>query len=197
MTLARSMTRDEASSITARIRDAAKATWELVTLAHEGKAHLALGYETWEAYVNAEFDMSRQRAYQLLNQGRVTRALEAVSTDVDITEAEARRAKPHLEEIVEEVKHGAAPREAIQSIPAKPTVAMSRQRRAILDLRLGSIITLPHDGYKCPPRHCALADLIYRIQKEVPEGRYISTHTEDGNFVVGYFDPNNVEDLNY
>lgn len=91
----------EARDLTDRIKAATESLWALLLEAHERQAWRALGYETWESYVRAEFDMSRQRAYQLLDQGAVTRAISAaVSTTVDITEREARDLKPHLAEVV-------------------------------------------------------------------------------------------------
>lgn len=70
-----------------RITDAIKGTtvrlWLLVTEAHDRKAHLALGYETWADYVKAEFKMSESRSYQFLDTGHVMKALAAAGIDVD------------------------------------------------------------------------------------------------------------------
>lgn len=104
---------DEARALTERIRSTADALWALLLEAHERQAWKALGYGRWEDYVAAELDMSRSRSYQLLDQGRVVREIEAavaevvaVSTVVDtgITEREARDVKPHLAEVTEAIK---------------------------------------------------------------------------------------------
>jgi hypothetical protein len=77
--------------------------------AHERRAWEVLGYETWEEYVRAEFNMSRSRSYQLLDQGRVVREIEAAaSTDVDISEADARDLKSDLADVVDEVRDATA-----------------------------------------------------------------------------------------
>jgi hypothetical protein len=109
-----------ARELTNRIKDAVESLWSLLLEAHERKAWLALGYETWQAYVETEFNMARSRSYQLLDQGRVVRALRgaAVSTSVDITEAEARDIKPVLPQVVEQVRTkietGTPPVEAVK-----------------------------------------------------------------------------------
>lgn len=66
--------------------------------------------------MSAEFDMSRSRSYQLLDQGRVVREIQgAVSTKVDIDERAARDIKPHLDDVTDEIQEriaeepGAAP----------------------------------------------------------------------------------------
>jgi hypothetical protein len=69
------MTKAQAKAVTDRIRKDIDSAWANITLAYEGKAWKALSYATWEAYVKAEFDMSRRRSYQLLDQGRVIQAV--------------------------------------------------------------------------------------------------------------------------
>lgn len=87
----RELSRDQAVRLTQRIRDAAEETWALLMEAHEGRAWNAMGYGTWADYVGSEFGISRSRSYQLIDQAAVVRALEgAVSTDVDISEADER-----------------------------------------------------------------------------------------------------------
>src|SRR5919106_4677116 len=44
---------------------------QLLLEAHNRRAWQALGYKTWEEYVKTEFDLSRRRSYQLLDQARV------------------------------------------------------------------------------------------------------------------------------
>lgn len=98
-------TPEEARSLTDSIRDAAEQVWSLLLEAHDRQAYAALGYATWADYVRDEFDMSRSRSYQMLDQGRVIRAIEHVaSTSVDITEAAARDIKPNLKVVTDAIK---------------------------------------------------------------------------------------------
>jgi SAM-dependent methyltransferase len=101
-------TPDEARQLTERIRSAAAALWQLLAEAHQRGAWRALGYDTFKGYVEAEFQMSEQRAYQLLDQARVIAAIteSADSTSVEpvvVTEGAARQLKPHLEVVKERV----------------------------------------------------------------------------------------------
>lgn len=101
-------TPDEARQLTERIRSTADALWQLLAEAHDRGAWRALGYDTFKSYVGSEFGMSKQRAYQLLDQARVVDALTeaAGSTTVDpivVPERAARELKPHLEVVKERV----------------------------------------------------------------------------------------------
>lgn len=99
------MTKDEAQALTDQIRASINQAWNLLLEAYEQRAWSAMGYTSWEAYVRSEFDISRRRAYQLIDQGNVIRAIEsAVCTTVHITEREARDIKPVLTEVTEEIK---------------------------------------------------------------------------------------------
>lgn len=112
------LTTDEARQLTATIRNAAQMLWVLIVRAHQGKAWKALGYKTWENYVKTEFDMSRSRSYQILDQARVISAIEAAvpeGTKVSLTEAVARDLKDVLDEVlpkIEERTQGLDPDEA-------------------------------------------------------------------------------------
>lgn len=73
------LTMEEAQALTDQIRTTTETLWELLTKAKEGNAPKALGYDSWKAYVQAEFGLSKPRSYQLLHQGLVIMALaEAV-----------------------------------------------------------------------------------------------------------------------
>jgi hypothetical protein len=110
------LTADEAALLTAKIKSYVGVTWVLIAEAHTRRAHKALGYATWADYVEAEFDISRSRSYQLISQARVVLEIsEAVSTDVDISEAMARDLRPVLDEAV------AAAVEATESLPTDAT----------------------------------------------------------------------------
>ena len=97
------LTAEEAHNLTTTIREAAEALWVLIARAHAGQAWLALGYDTWEAYVRGEFNMSRSRSYAILDQAKVIAAIEAAvpeGTVVRISAAAAKDLKPVLDDLV-------------------------------------------------------------------------------------------------
>jgi len=103
------LTKQEAKALTDRIRDSIEKTYELVLRAYERKAWKALGYKTWEAYVQTEFDMSRRHSYRLLDQGRVIRAIEEAAGEnvthvAQITAREVAAVKDDIPAVVEEAK---------------------------------------------------------------------------------------------
>jgi hypothetical protein len=69
------MTEAEARKITAEIKTWAGTLWLKIEAAHRGQAWRALGYESWGTYLEAEFDISRSRGYQLVAHARAVRAL--------------------------------------------------------------------------------------------------------------------------
>lgn len=102
---------DQAKELTEYIRSTSNVLYVLIERAHSGKAHLALGYTSFEEYVKAEFDISRSRAYQLLNQSRVISEIESAlpeGTSIHITEAAARDLKHALDDLVPEIRERTA-----------------------------------------------------------------------------------------
>jgi hypothetical protein len=98
---------EQARQVTHSIRDAAEVIWILIARAHAGKAWKALGYDSWEEYVKTEFNMSRSRSYQLLDQAKVISEIAAAlpqGAEVKISEAAARELKVVLEEAVPEIR---------------------------------------------------------------------------------------------
>lgn len=92
-TVVRRLTAEEARALTDEIQQSAERTYALLLRAHEGEAWSALGYGSWRDYATTEFNMSQSRAYQLLDQARVVRSIEAASdsTNVELpNEAQAR-----------------------------------------------------------------------------------------------------------
>jgi hypothetical protein len=71
--------RDEARSLTERIKAHSEELWHLLLEAYEGNAHTALGYKSWGSYFEEEFGGERSRAYRLLDAGRVVREIESQS----------------------------------------------------------------------------------------------------------------------
>lgn len=94
----------QARAITNKIRSRTEELWVLVKAAYDGKAWKALGYHGWGDYARTEFDVSRSRAYQLIDQAKVITELKKVSTNVDISEAQARAIKPVIKEVAAEIK---------------------------------------------------------------------------------------------
>jgi len=101
----------EARALTDRIKQTAERLWSLLEQAHDRQAWRALGYSTWNDYVRAEFDMSKQQSFRLLDQARVIRELTSAaespmgdSEPVQVSEREARDLKPHLHEVTDAVR---------------------------------------------------------------------------------------------
>lgn len=102
---------NQAKELTEYIRSTSNVLYVLIERAHTGKAHVALGYKSFEEYVKAEFDISRSRAYQLLNQSRVISEIEGAlpeGTAIHITEAAARDLKHALDDLVPEIRERTA-----------------------------------------------------------------------------------------
>lgn len=57
----RAITAEQARSLTDRIKIAVDGTWELIKQVYTTRAWSILGYETWDAYVDAEFGMVKLR----------------------------------------------------------------------------------------------------------------------------------------
>ncbi len=117
---------EEARSITDEIRRAADDLYDLLLEAHDRKAWAVLGYGSWAEYVKVEFNISRSRSYQLVDQAKVVRAIESaagVSTSVDISEAEARAIKPVLSVITDEIRtrvgRGENPDDTVREVVAE------------------------------------------------------------------------------
>lgn len=98
---------EEATELTEHIRSTADVLYVLVARAHAGKAHVALGYANFAEYVKAEFNISRSRAYQFLNQASVIAAIEDATpegTHFRLSEAAARDLKNYVEELAPAIR---------------------------------------------------------------------------------------------
>lgn len=135
------LSEEQARGLTDTIKDAAEVLWVLIARAHSGKAWKSLGYNSWESYVRTEFDMSRSRSYQILDQARVIAAIqEAVpaGTAISISESAARDIKDYLEEalpVIKEKTEGLEPeaaaevvKEYVEEIRNLPTPMVDEQR---------------------------------------------------------------------
>ncbi len=93
---------DYAHKVTEQIKDATEKLWtatqELGDLLHQMRDEELwrhLGYSSWKAYVDGEFDFGERRSYQLLKYDRVMKVLQertAVQSgeEIHISEAESR-----------------------------------------------------------------------------------------------------------
>jgi hypothetical protein len=120
----------EAKKLTQKIKTAVDDLWSLLLEAHDRKAWKSLGYSTWEAYVKAEFDMSRRNSYRLLDQARVVRAIEEnVPHAAQISQRDAEALKDDLPAAAEQIKAkvdaGEEPEKAVAD-----TVAAKRAEKA-------------------------------------------------------------------
>lgn len=104
-----------ARALTDAIKAAGSGASPLLLEAQERRAWVALGYSSWERYVRSELGISRTRSYELLDHGRLIRAIETatgVSGVADVTPYTARRVKPHLGELIAALKSRVAGRPA-------------------------------------------------------------------------------------
>lgn len=85
----------EARRLTEEVKRDAQALWRKLVDLYEGGAHTALGYSSWHAYCEAEFDMGQSRSYQLLDAGRVAHALDSTNGGTaPLNERQARELVP-------------------------------------------------------------------------------------------------------
>lgn len=99
------MTKEEAIELTQSIQSTTTALYVLIKKAHDNKAWLAMGYDSWASYIENEFNFSRARSYQLINQANVIEEInEASGVELYITEREARSIKKKLPEITKKLE---------------------------------------------------------------------------------------------
>lgn len=120
----------EARTLTEDIRRGVERVHLLLVRSYEWGAWRALGYVSWRDYAMTEFGMSKSRAYQLLDQARVIKAIEGAVGDSTMVENLDERQARELAPIVAE--HGpeaaAAVLSAVVDSGAKPTAAAIRAR---------------------------------------------------------------------
>lgn len=106
ITISQPLSKEEAEQLTEHIRSTADVLYVLIARAHAGQAWKPLGYSSFEKYVKAEFDISRSRAYQFLNQAHVIDAITAAApegTHIKISEAAARDLKNFVDELAPDI----------------------------------------------------------------------------------------------
>lgn len=114
-----------ARALTERIKRAGDEFGAMLVEAHDGEAWRALGYPSWRAYVEAEFEFTRQHSYRLLTQARVSQIVGE-----HVTHREAQAVDSRMREISgNSVTHG----RHIDASPAQSDAyvrALSEQRQA-------------------------------------------------------------------
>lgn len=107
--LARLAALDEegARTLTEQIKMTTVRLWILVTEAHDRKAHLALGYETWADYVQKELNISESRSYQFLDTGHVMKAIAAAGVDIEKVPVPPTRVVARVKDRLVDVKKAA------------------------------------------------------------------------------------------
>lgn len=94
-----SLTRAAARALTDEVKADAAELWIKMLRLYEGDAHKALGYSSWGAYCEAEFEMGRDYSYRLLRAARVAEALsELTIVNSPPSEGVARELVPLLDE---------------------------------------------------------------------------------------------------
>lgn len=71
------LTTDEARALTERIKVATHNLAAMLKEAHDKEAWRALGYSSWNRYVDTEFQISESRSYRLLSAARIEEELSA------------------------------------------------------------------------------------------------------------------------
>jgi hypothetical protein len=88
---------EEARSLTDEVKQDAERLWRKLVELYDGGAHLALGFNSWGDYFATEFGGSSSRAYQILDAGRVARALGSTNGGM-ANERQARALTPLLDQ---------------------------------------------------------------------------------------------------
>lgn len=140
----------EARSLTDEVKGDAERLWRKLVELYDGKAHLSLGYSSWDGYFTAEFGGSKSRAYQLLDAGRVLKLAQSTMVDSAPTERQARELAPLLDQ-PEELQ--AAWTEAVEQ-HGEPTAAQVRE--VVQDrknVQTAALKSSESDEWYTPPRY--------------------------------------------
>lgn len=125
----RNLTELDARLLTAAIQRTSVRLWLLVTQAHDRKAHLALGYGSWEDYARAELKMSPSRSYQLLDTGHVMSAAAKGGADLDELDPPPARVVARVKDRLPEVQRATKAALRDGQDPDKAIRALARQSR--------------------------------------------------------------------
>jgi hypothetical protein len=153
---------ESARLLTDEVKADAAALWVKLLRLYEGGAHLALGYSSWGAYCDGEFEMSKSRAYQVLDAARVVEALpHSTMVDSDLSERAARELVPVLRDDPEQVPEVWA--EVVEEHGDQPTAAQVREH------------VEPRHARR-PPRGMGIAAMMAAFEPPAPKPR---SHKQD------------------
>lgn len=168
-----------ARDLTEQIKHATRQVCLLLHEAHRRRAWQALGYPSWEGYVQGEFGLSKSRSYELLDQSRVIRAMQAAagtSATPEISAYCAEQIKPYLPEMIERVRVmtiGTSEREALSIVHE-----VVRERRHLIDQERGRRLALLGRGDDGSPKQARLTQLrqaIGQLASMPPVGEVIAS----------------------
>lgn len=116
----RQLTPTEARELTDEIKVTGAKLWQLVYEAHQRGAWRALGYSTWEEYVQTEFSRGSSYGQYMLQHGKFMHFLcSSLATMVALEERQTRGIRDQAESIVEDVRAavaaGADPQHAVEA----------------------------------------------------------------------------------
>lgn len=139
------LSHDEARALTQQIQRTTVRLWLLVTEAHDRKAHLALGYETWADYVRAELKMSESRSYQFLDTGHVMKALASAGVNVEDFSPPPVRVVNRVKDRLTDVRRVAA--QAMTKAEGDPAKAVDKAIRSLArEPRRGEAVAASTEG---------------------------------------------------
>lgn len=167
---------DSARRLTDEIRATAEHVWALLLQAHEQRAWSALGYGTWAEYVKTEFDYSRSRSYQLLDQAFVLREIEgAVREAKRPMSAIADTPAPPMSPI------GDTPTKARSMSTIVDTPAVTEYQARALKPHLGTVTKLIREKVAgvAPERVNAIVTDV--VEKEVAKARRRNQEVDEAN----------------
>ncbi len=154
---------EQARQLTDTIRGTSEVMYVLISRAHAGRAWEALNYSSWGNYVKGEFNMTRSRSYQILDQARVIEAIEMAlpeGTSLNISEATARDLKGSLDDILPELREqtaGLSPADA--RISAEDI--LEQKRADLRDGVVGAGDGVKNDGLDVPGAGSGLDEDIF------------------------------------
>ena len=132
------LTKNAAKALTKRIQATGADLAALLLEAHDGEAWRAMGYASWAAYVDGEFEFTRQHSYLLIGQGRVNAALVEAGSSERATVREAR-----------EVSYAYDTRDAVHN---EPETLPERVIETLAEVRRGGPAPKPSGGKRRGPQ---------------------------------------------
>lgn len=171
---ASSLTRDEAAELTRRIKGNIRQLGHLLLEAHDKRAWSALQYPSWERYVRVEFGLGRSRSYQLLDQGRVIRAISEAVDGAElppISPYAAAQIKPALAQVLGSIRDG---------IAGQPAAAIPGIVRNVVEATRSELVARPEPlptrmTVVDPPDHAAqhLVEVIDYLSNRPPVAEFL------------------------